>query len=220
MAIRIKICGITTFQDAKAAVSFGAHALGFILVRKSPRYVDPDRVRDIVRQLPPFVQSVGVFVNEDPGRVGELISHCGLDLVQFHGEESPSCCKRFETRAVKAFRVKGIDILDEIRAYEGSVRAVLLDSWSSGAHGGTGKSFDWSIARRVVEALTVPVILAGGLDVSTVSKAISLARPFGVDVSSGVEKAPGIKDRELVKEFIKKVNQAAKGFINQKYLAE
>ncbi len=214
MAIRIKICGITTLQDAKAAVSFGAHALGFILVKKSPRYVEPDRVRDIIREIPPFVQSVGVFVNEDPGRVGELISHCGLDLVQFHGEESPSCCKRFETRAVKAFRVKDIDILNEIRTYEGSVRAILLDSWSSRAHGGTGKSFDWSIARKVVEAVDPPVILAGGLDVSTVSKAISQVRPFGVDVSSGVEKAPGVKDKELVKEFIKRVNKAAKGFIN------
>ena len=214
MAVRIKICGITTLQDAKAAVSFGAHALGFILVKKSPRYVEPDRVRDIVRQLPPFVQSVGVFVNEDPGRVGELISHCGLDLVQFHGEEPPSCCKRFEARAVKAFRVRDLDILDEIRAYEGSVRAILLDSWSKRAHGGTGKSFDWSIARKAVEALDLPVILAGGLDVSTVSKAISLVRPFGVDVSSGVEKAPGVKDKELVKEFIKRVNKAAKGFIN------
>jgi len=214
LTVRIKICGITSLEDAEAAVCFGAHALGFILVRKSPRFVEPEKVRQIISRLPPFVQSVGIFVNEDPGRVSELIEFCGLDLVQFHGEEPPDYCRAFGTRAIKAFRVRDLEILREIEPYVSGVRAVLLDSFSSKARGGTGKAFDWDIARKVVETVPLPVILAGGLGADTVQEAIHKVRPFAVDVSSGVEKAPGKKDKKLVKKFTKRVKEAAKGVID------
>ncbi len=208
--MRIKICGITDPEDAKAAVRSGAHAVGFVFAEKSPRHISRDRVREIVSCLPPFVESVGVFVNESHDRVRDLIDYCGLDLVQFHGEEDPGYCRAFMPRAIKAFRVRDVSVVKEIRAYRASVRAVLVDSWSSKAHGGTGKAFDWDIAREVVEEVEMPVLLAGGLDSSSVAEAVAMVRPFGVDVSSGVETAPGRKDRKLIREFINKVNEVAK----------
>ena len=210
MEVRIKICGITTLEDALAAVQYGTNALGFILVKKSPRYVSPEKVRAIVSSLPPFIQTVGVFVNESPQEVRHLIEYCGLDLVQFHGEESPDYCKAFSTRAIKALRVKDASAIEEIDSYRDCVRGILLDSWSSKAHGGTGKRFDWDLARQALDNKAgLPVILAGGLDVSSVQDAILKVRPFGVDVSSGVEVSPGKKDKKLVKDFIKRVKEAA-----------
>jgi len=200
-------------EDGLAAIRYGANALGFILVKKSPRYVEPDQIRFIISSLPPLVQTVGVFVNEKPRRVRELVEYCGLDLVQFHGEESPEQCGIFSTRAIKAFRVKDSSVLHEIDAYQGKVRAVLLDSWSSKAHGGTGKRFNWAIARQIVASSKVPVILAGGLNADSVEEAVRQVKPFGVDVSSGVEVSPGIKDKKLMKDFIKRVREAAKEIV-------
>ncbi len=213
MRIRVKICGITSFEDARHAISFGADAIGFIFVRKSPRYVLPEKVKEIVSNIPPLVQTVGVFVNEPAENVREFIHFCGLDMVQFHGEEPPEYCLPFSNRAIKAFRVKDESVTRGLTEYEGCVRAILLDSWSKRAHGGTGKAFDWKVAKKVVEASRLPVILAGGLNVDLVSEAVQRVRPYGLDVSSGVEKGPGIKDKELVKEFIKRANQAAKNIL-------
>ncbi len=206
---RIKICGITSIEDAFAAVEAGAHALGFILVRKSPRYVEPEKIRSIISSLPPLVQTVGVFVDEPMDKVVEIRDFCSLDMLQFHGQEPPEYCASFRQRAIKAFRVKDESAIDEIKAYMGAVRAILLDAWSPKAHGGTGERFDWTIASEIVKSVTSPVILAGGLDVVTVREAIERVGPYGVDVSSGVELSPGKKDHKLVKEFIYRVHKAS-----------
>jgi len=208
LKVRVKICGITNAADAKVAVDAGADALGFIFVRKSPRFVEPEKARALISSMPPFVQSVGVFVDQPQEEVREIADYCGLDLLQFHGQESPDYCTSFGSRSIKAFRVKDESVIREMEPYLGRVRGVLLDSWSAKAHGGTGKCFDWTIATRIVKIANFPVILAGGLSAATVTDAIRRVGPYGVDVSSGVELSPGKKDARLVKEFINKVRKA------------
>ncbi len=207
MNVKVKVCGITNIDDARVAVEAGADALGFIFVKKSPRYIEPERARFIISKLPPFVQSVGVFVDQPEEEVKDIAQSCSLDILQFHGNESPEYCAGFGSRAIKAFRVKDASVIDEINRYSGGIRGILLDSWSAKAHGGTGKSFDWTIAAHIVKISNFPVILAGGLTVSSVSKAIQEVVPYGVDVSSGVEESPGKKDHILVKEFINRVRK-------------
>jgi len=185
------------------AVQLGAGALGFIFA-PSPRQISPKRALEITRTVPPFVKTVGVFVNESPPVVREIMAFCGLDLIQFHGEESPEVCKEFMPRAIKAFRVRDGSVLPLIRPYKGSIRAVLLDTFSDARHGGTGQIFDWDIAVTAKE-MRIPLILSGGLNPSNIREAIWKVSPFAVDVNSGIEKRPGKKDLDLMAEFMERI---------------
>lgn len=199
MDTKIKICGITNPTDALAAVEAGADALGFIFYDRSPRYVSLKAAVEISRQLPPFVMRVGVFVNAEEGLILRAIGEAGLTMLQFHGDEAPEFCRQFGLMSMKAFRVHGPETLDQIPRYD--TEAYLLDAFSSAALGGTGERFNWDLA---VEARKFgkPIFLAGGLTPENVAGAIRKVGPFGVDVSSGVESAPGRKDHAKVKAFI------------------
>ena len=194
--IRVKICGITSLEDASLAVRLGVHALGFILA-PSLRQVSPEAVRDIVRGIPPLVQTVGVFVNDAPSRVREIMGFCGLDLAQLHGDESPDDCEALTPRAIKALRLKDESSLAAAETYRNKVRAVLLDSYMKGRRGGTGTTLDWDLAARALK-IGIPVILAGGLNPGNVRMAVSVVRPFAIDVNSGVEERPGRKSPALM----------------------
>ncbi|MBX6424019.1 phosphoribosylanthranilate isomerase [Thermosulfurimonas sp. F29] len=196
--VRVKVCGITRPEDALLAVSLGASALGFIFYPGSPRYLPPEKAREIVQGLPPFVTTVGVFVNEEPERIEEVVLGVGLDLIQLHGQEPPELCARFFPRVIKALRLKGPEDLETIRAYRGVVRAILLEPYVEGVPGGTGRTLDWDLAARA-GTLGVPIILAGGLGPGNVREAVRKVRPFAVDVNSGVEKRPGEKDPEKLR---------------------
>jgi phosphoribosylanthranilate isomerase len=199
MQVKIKVCGITNSADAIAAVEAGADALGFIFFEGSPRYVTPEKARGIIRELPPFVSKVGVFVNATPDKVGQTIEETGIDTLQFHGEEPPELCRGYNTKVIKAFRVQGKDMLALMPRYD--VDAWLLDSFAANARGGTGATFDWDLAVHAC-SLGTPVILAGGLNPDNVSAAIERVQPYAVDVSSGVESAPGQKDHAKIAAFI------------------
>ncbi|MCX5893325.1 MAG: phosphoribosylanthranilate isomerase [Deltaproteobacteria bacterium] len=190
--VRIKICGITNLEDALLAADLGAHALGFIFYAKSPRSVAPEAAREIIRQLPSLVLSVGVFVNEEAAVVRDLAERVGLDWVQIHGQESPEYCRSLGRRVLKGFRIKDEDSLKELQAYRGAVQAFLLDTYKKGQTGGTGETFDWELARQAREY--GPIVLAGGLTAGNVVQAIAAARPQAVDAASGVEAAPGKKE--------------------------
>lgn len=206
MRTRIKICGMTNLNDALSALEAGADALGFVFYKKSPRYIEPDIASEIIRNLPPLVTVVGVFVDEQIDRVRETAKFCCLDLLQFHGFESPEYCEWYHNRVIKAFRVKDASSLEEVRKYKDQVSGYLLDSYSEDAYGGTGSTFDWSVAREISRLR--PVLLAGGLTPDNVARAISEVRPYGVDVSSGVESAPGRKDMEKMRSFVDSVRKA------------
>lgn len=197
--VRIKICGITNLDDALRTVEAGADALGFVFFQGSPRNISPDAAAAIIRRLPPFVQTVGLFVNEEPETVNAIADRCGLDLVQLHGDESAEYCRLVKRRIIKAIRVKDASSLDAMGDYP--VAACLLDAWSPAARGGTGTTFNWYIAAGAAAAQ--PIILAGGLTPDNVADAIAAVKPYAVDVSSGVECAPGIKDAGLVARFIR-----------------
>jgi len=205
MRLRIKICGITNVSDALTAVDAGADALGFMFYERSKRYVTPDAVAEIVEQLPPFVMRVGVFVDPSAETVNETTSTCGITALQFHGSESPEFCGQFGLPVIKAFRILDKSSLDALPQYQTS--AWLLDSDVPGQVGGTGKKFDWSLAQQATR-LGRPVILAGGLTPENVATAVREVRPYGVDVSSGVELAPGRKDAHRVKAFIRAAREA------------
>jgi phosphoribosylanthranilate isomerase len=204
--VKVKVCGITNLKDALTCAEYGADALGFILYRKSKRFVEPKEVRKITSSLPPFVFKVGVFVNEDPHNVLEILSYCHLDFAQLHGDESPEECDYIgRERVIKVFRLKSTDEVEKIEPYVGKIRALLLDTYSESSYGGTGKTFNWEIARAVKERFPqIPLILSGGLNPENVRDAIKEVNPYAVDVSSGVERAPGIKDREKVELFIRR----------------
>ncbi len=204
MSVKVKICGITSIEDALTALEFGADALGFIFYAKSPRYVTPEAVKEITSALPPFVSTVGVFVDSPTEQINEVVRRAGINSVQLHGKESPEECAMAEGASViKAFRVSGEDDIAGIGAYatnDYTVAAVLLDTFVEGTHGGTGKTFDWKLAIKAKKY--GPLILSGGLGPDNVSEAIETVRPYAVDVSSGVESAPGTKEPEKVKRFI------------------
>jgi len=197
--VRVKICGITTVRDARLAARLGADALGFNFYRRSPRYIRPARAKAIVAALPPFISAVGVFVNEEPEEVSRICRLCGLDAAQLSGDETPADVSG--VRGVQ--RIKGIRVASEqdvgmCRRYQ--AEAFLLDAYVPGEFGGTGEVFNWQLARGAAEF--GPVILAGGLTVENVADAIAIAQPYAVDVASGVESAPGKKDKDLMTEFI------------------
>jgi phosphoribosylanthranilate isomerase len=193
----VKVCGITTLADALAAVKSGVHALGFVFA-KSPRKISPEKARDIILRLPPFITTVGVFVDEPAEMVQEMALLCRLDALQFHGRESPEYCRCFDRRVIKAFGMRDRSVAQEIAPYV--VDAYLLDS---SAGGGMGQRFNWDLAI----GLKGRIILAGGLTPENVTEAIAKVRPYAVDVSTGVEKSPGRKDHRLMEEFIKNVRQ-------------
>ena len=197
--VKVKICGITNSEDALIAVEAGADALGFIFAEQSPRCITPQKAAVIIAKLPPFVQSVGLFVNAEPERINWLADFCGLDIVQLHGEEGPDICPEIRRRVIKAFRVKDAASLAAMPAYQ--VAGYLLDAWVPDAHGGTGLTFDWGLAAGAKQF--GPLILAGGLTPENVRSAVETVGPYAVDVSSGVEAAPGKKAAEKVREFIK-----------------
>jgi phosphoribosylanthranilate isomerase len=202
---KVKICGITSLDDALVAVAAGADALGFVFFEKSPRNVDPEQAAAIIAQLPPFIQVVGLFVNAPLDLVNETADRCGLDIIQLHGDETPAYCDLVRRRVMKVFRVRGMESLAPIADYR--VSAYLLDAYSPNAYGGTGSVFNWDCA--IAAKQHGPVVLAGGLDPENVASAVAKVRPYGVDVSSGVEASPGKKDAELVRRF---VEQAKKQF--------
>ncbi len=201
---RVKICGIRTLEDARAAAEAGADAVGFVFWPPSRRYVDPAEAARIARVLPPFVVRVGVFVNEPPEVVEEVARHVGLDAVQLHGDEPPEVCARLRRRVIKAIRARNINSLREAAAYP--VSALLLDTYVPDTYGGTGRTFDWSLA-EAARHLDRPLILSGGLTPTNVVEAIRRVRPYGVDVSSGVER-DGRKDPEKIRAFIAAVRRA------------
>ena len=203
--IKIKICGITNTEDALWAVNLKIDALGFIFA-ESPRKVEPEIVQKIIRFLPPFISSVGVFVNEDRKKVEEIAENCGLTTLQFHGEESSSYCEGFKQKVVKAFRVKDKSVLEKAVQYKDKVDGYLLDTYSPSKYGGTGKTFDWSIAKEIKE-FGLPIILSGGLNPENIREAISEVEPYGVDVSSGVEERPGKKNMEKLINFVRIVRE-------------
>lgn len=200
--VKVKICGITTLDDALMAVEAGADALGFVFYDKSPRFINPVRAAGIISRLPPFIQTIGLFVNEDTEQVNWTADFCGLDLVQLHGDESPEDCLEVKRRVIKAFRIQKIVSISPLEKYQDyQVSGYLLDAWSPDAYGGTGRTFNWELAAAAKQF--GPVILAGGLTPENVAEAIRVVNPYGVDVSSGVESAPGRKDLEKVREFIR-----------------
>jgi phosphoribosylanthranilate isomerase len=194
---KIKICGITSRKDALAAIECGADALGFVFA-KSSRQIAPDRARDIIASLPPMIITVGVFVDETHKRVREIAQRCHLDGLQFHGSESPTYCRGFYRKVIKAFQVRDGSIAREVARYD--VDAQLLDS---SAGGGSGLTFDWNLVREIGGC----IILAGGLTPDNVAGAIKKVQPYAVDVSSGVESEPGKKDRHLMEAFIRQVRE-------------
>jgi phosphoribosylanthranilate isomerase len=199
--VQVKICGITRLEDAQVAVEAGADALGFVFYPPSPRYVTPEQAAQIIRWLPPFVTTVGLVVDVPLDTVHDIALHCRLDRIQLHGRETPEFCGRVKHPVIKAFRIKNADSLADLPGYR--VAAYLLDAYVEGAlPGGTGALFAWELAAQVKPY--GPVILAGGLTPENVGAAITQTHPYGVDVSSGVECAPGIKDHEKVRAFIER----------------
>ena len=203
--VKVKICGITNREDAQIAVAAGADALGFVMYKKSPRWVEPAVARAIIAELPPFVLPIGVFVNEEVGTVRTLVDECGFMLAQLHGDENASYCQQLGRPTLKALRLKDRGSFLALAEFQGraGVRGFLIDAFSEKAYGGTGQTVDWSLAAEV--AGTVPLLLAGGLTPSNVAEAVQRVRPYGVDVSSGVEVTPGKKDREKVQAFLEAV---------------
>jgi phosphoribosylanthranilate isomerase len=205
MSVIVKICGITSPEDAVAAAQAGADALGFVFYDKSSRHVSVEAAAAAIRVVPPHIVKVGVFVNPDEDLVLHAIAECDLNLLQFHGEETPDFCVQFGLMSMKAFRVRDAQSLSALSTYP--TDAWLLDAYSPAQHGGTGERFDWDLAKEAGK-LGRPIFLAGGLTPDNVGAAVEQAQPYGVDVSSGVEAAPGRKDHAKVASFIR----AAKAF--------
>lgn len=206
--IRVKICGVTTVEDARYALEKGADALGLNFVLGTPRCLEVGAAIEIAAGLPPFGTRVGIFVNEPPDRVETIFHQVGLDAVQLHGEEPPEDCRWLidrGVRVIRGLRVKGEETIAEADRYPGCT--ILLDAYVKGELGGTGKTFDWALAREL--AARRPVILSGGLRPENVAEAIEQVRPYGVDSSSGVEgKTPGRKDARFVNAFIQNARSA------------
>ncbi len=197
--IGVKICGITNIGDAYWAAEFGADALGFILYPKSQRYIAPERAKEIIQKIPGSIGKVGVFVNQEIQAVKEIVSFCGLRLIQLHGDESPEYCSQFPGSTL----IKTISVCteEEVQALENyPVKAILVDTHEPGRYGGTGKKSDWALALKVKE--THPLILAGGLNKENIKSAIEAVRPYAVDINSGVETLPGRKDPYKIREIM------------------
>ena len=200
--MKIKICGLTNAEDASAAVEAGADAVGFVFNKKSPRCAETAAVKAIVKELPPFVLPIGVFVNEDAKVVRDIMDSCGLTLAQLHGDETAAYCEMLGRPVLKAIRIRDRRSFLALAEFQGRarVRGFLIDAFSPDAYGGTGQVADWSLAAEAASAATI--LLAGGLTPLNVSDAIRRVRPYGVDVSSGVEVSPGKKDHAKLRAFV------------------
>jgi len=205
MAVAVKICGITRVEDAITAARAGAHAIGFVFYPSSPRCIAIAEAQRIARALPPFITTVGVFVNPEGGCVETVLRQIRLGMLQFHGDEDHDFCESFAVPYLKALRVRrDLDLLQYAASFP-TAQGLLLDAYVPGDHGGTGQSFDWSL---VPDSLPLPVVLSGGLDAGNVTTAIRRVRPWAVDVSSGVEIAKGIKDQAKIAAFMRGVRNA------------
>jgi len=202
---RIKVCGITRIEDALSAVDSGANAIGFVFYEKSPRYIQEEKAADIAGELPPFVTKVALFVNASEEKIRSVLESVPVDILQFHGEETPEECRSYGRPYIKAVRMHDDVDLFQISGDYFDASALLLDSFVEGTQGGTGKTFDWSI---VPSNLNKRIILAGGLTAANVADAISKVSPYAVDVSGGVEIKKGIKDAAKIEEFIQEVMHA------------
>ncbi|OEC33187.1 phosphoribosylanthranilate isomerase [Pseudomonas cuatrocienegasensis] len=203
--VRSKICGITRIEDALAAAQAGADAIGLVFYAKSPRAVTVAQAQAIIAALPPFVTTVGLFVDATHRELSDILAAVPLDLLQFHGDETPETCARYARPYLKALRVKPGDDLAAAMARYADAAGILLDTYVEGVPGGTGEAFDWSLVPRDSAR---PIILAGGLDAANVAVAIAQVRPYGVDVSGGVELSKGIKDAEKIRAFVRAVRSA------------
>jgi phosphoribosylanthranilate isomerase len=206
MKTQVKICGVTSVADALAAAGAGADMIGLMFYDGSPRHVTLAQAAEIARALPPFVLKVGVFVNPDEAQVMEAIAACGLNLLQFHGDEPSDFCTQFGVMSLKALRVRDAESLQKMANFH--TDAFLLDAYSKGGLGGTGEKFNWDLA-VAAQKFGKPIFLAGGLTPENVADAVKQVRPFAVDVSSGVEAAPGKKDAAKVRAFIQAAKAAA-----------
>ncbi len=206
--VRIKMCGVTRLTDARVAVMAGVDALGFIFHQKSGRNISPDKARKIIKELPPFIATVGVFVDKKRREVEEIIEYCRLAYAQLHGRETPKYCERLARFAapcqvVKAFRVSPALTAEDIHPYDTHVCGYLLDTYHRKVAGGTGETFDWNLI--VGLGLQRPLLLAGGLNPDNITAALKAARPYAVDVNSGLETEPGIKDHALIRKLVRRV---------------
>lgn len=201
--VRIKFCGITNIKDALETAGLGVNALGFVFA-KSPRQVSPEKAKEIIEKLPPWISAVGVFVNEKPEAVSEIAEHCKLDYIQLHGEESPEYCRNLGLKVIKTIK----NDIEKISDY--NVSGFLLDTYDPEMAGGTGKTFNWDLALDA-KKYGCPIILAGGLTPENIGEAVEKVKPYGVDVSSGIELAPGKKDYEKMKRFVEEVKKTTEG---------
>ena len=204
MPVKVKICGITNLPDARVAAEARADVLGFVFYERSPRFVSLEAAAEIIRELPPFMIKAGVFVNAPEDFVLRAVRDCGLNLLQFHGDETPDYCLQFGLMSMKAFRVRDASSLEVVRSYP--TDAWLLDAYNPDKLGGTGEAFNWDLAHEA-QTWGRPIFLAGGLNPENAAEAIRRARPYALDVSSGVEASPGRKDHAKVRAFI----EAARG---------
>lgn len=205
MRTRVKICGITRVEDALEAVKQGADAIGFVFYPNSPRNISPERATEIISKIPAFVSVVGLFVDADPVFVEHVLSITHLDLLQFHGDESPAGCRQYSHPYIKAIRVESDTNLVQYAVDFSDAKALLLDAFAEGVPGGTGLVFDWSL---IPQSLALPIILAGGLNADNVGLAIQKVHPYAVDVSGGVEASKGIKDVAKIAAFMRGVSNA------------
>jgi len=203
---RTKICGITRLDDAKASVRAGCDALGFVFYKESPRYIALDAFKVIAKELSPFVTKVGLFVNADPAEIEEVIKSGLMNVLQFHGDETPDFCRQFKFPYIKAVAVSSsVDLLQYAKDFY-DAEALLLDACHEQLKGGTGQTFDWNL---IPHSLSKPIVLAGGLTVDNVKEAIKKVKPYAVDVSGGVEESKGIKNSLKIQAFIKETQDAA-----------
>ncbi|MCL2459244.1 MAG: phosphoribosylanthranilate isomerase [Desulfobulbus sp.] len=214
--VRIKICGMTRLADALCAVEAGVDGLGFIFSAKSPRMVAPETAKAIIGRLPPLVDAVGVFVDEEPGQVAAIVRECGITIIQLHGAESPAYCRELASlathcRLLKAIRVSDQTTAAEVAPYNGVAHGFLLDTYQKNVVGGTGQTFDWSLIDRL--NLAWPFLLAGGLDADNVGCALARVKPYGVDANSGLEDAPGHKNHGQIRRFIAAVRAFEAGLL-------
>ncbi|MEK9727511.1 MAG: phosphoribosylanthranilate isomerase [Candidatus Margulisiibacteriota bacterium] len=199
--MKIKFCGITNQNDAKNAVALNVDAIGLIFYKHSPRYISPEKVEEFIFDIPAFIHTVGVFVDEDYDTIIEIANRCKLSTIQLHGNEPPSFCTQFHLPTIKAIQVKTEDDIQKIPQYKGCVNGILLDTKVENIHGGTGKTFDWGLALAAKE-YDAPLILSGGINEENIGKAVKMVNPYGIDICSGIEKEPGLKDYNKMKKII------------------
>lgn len=205
--MKVKICGITNKEDALNAIALDTDAIGLIFYEHSPRYISPEKVEEFIYDIPSFIHVIGVFVNETESKINEISKRCKLTSIQLHGSEKADFCTKFSLPTIKAIPVKDEEDIKTIAQYKGCSNGILLDTKAENVHGGTGKTFDWGLALQAKEYDT-PLILSGGINSDNIEKAIKMVTPYAIDICSGVEKEPGIKDYNKMKElltFIKNV---------------